>query len=46
MRIVVTGEESLAERWPNTPVLTVQNIVVLETNAVPKAYYPPPRQRH
>ena len=46
MRIVVTGEESLAARWPNTPVLTVQNIVVLETNAVPKVYYPSPRQRH
>ena len=46
MRIVVTGEESLAERWGNTPLLTIQRIVVLETNAVPKANYPSPRQRH
>jgi hypothetical protein len=22
----VTGEESLDERWPNTPVLTIQRI--------------------
>jgi uncharacterized protein YgiM (DUF1202 family) len=26
MRILVTGEEGLDERWPNTPVLTVQKI--------------------
>lgn len=25
-RIVVTGEESLDERWPNTPVLTVETL--------------------
>jgi hypothetical protein len=30
MRIVVTGEEGLDERWRNTPVLTIQKIVVLE----------------
>jgi uncharacterized protein YgiM (DUF1202 family) len=46
MRIVVTGEEGLAERWGSTPLLTIQRIVVLETNAVPKVYYPSPRQRH
>lgn len=45
MRIVVTGEEGLAKRWKDTPVLTIQRIVVLETNAIPKAYYPTPRQR-
>ncbi len=45
MRIVVTGEESLAERWGSTPLLTIQRIVVLETNAIPKVYYPSPRQR-
>lgn len=44
MRIVVTGEESIAERWTNTPLLTIQRIIVLETNAVPKVYYPSPRQ--
>jgi uncharacterized protein YgiM (DUF1202 family) len=45
MRIVVTGEEALVERWPDTPLLTIQRIVVLETNAIPKVYYPSPRQR-
>jgi uncharacterized protein YgiM (DUF1202 family) len=28
--IVVTGEESLAARWKNTPVLTIQHIQVVE----------------
>ena len=46
MRIVVTGEEGLAQRWNNTPLLTIQRIEVLETNAVPKVYYPSPRQSH
>jgi uncharacterized protein YgiM (DUF1202 family) len=44
MRIVVTGEEALAERWPDTPLLTIQRIEVLATNATPKVYYPSPRQ--
>lgn len=30
LRIVVTGEESLDERWPKTPVLTIQRIQVVE----------------
>jgi uncharacterized protein YgiM (DUF1202 family) len=30
MRIVVVGEEGLDERWQNTPVITIQKIVVLE----------------
>jgi uncharacterized protein YgiM (DUF1202 family) len=30
LRIVVTGEESLEERWGNTPVITIQRIQVLE----------------
>ena len=46
MRIVVTGEEGLAQRWNDTPLLTIQRIMVLETNAVPKVYLPTPRQRH
>jgi hypothetical protein len=45
MRIIVTGEEAMAERWPDTPVLTIHRIEVLQTNALPKAYYPSPRQR-
>jgi uncharacterized protein YgiM (DUF1202 family) len=30
LRIVVTGEEGLEERWGNTPVITIQKIQVLE----------------
>jgi hypothetical protein len=30
MHIYVTGEEGLDERWPNTPVLTIHSIEVLE----------------
>ena len=45
MRIYVTGQESLAERWPDTPLLTIQRIEVLDTNAIPKVYLPTPRQR-
>jgi hypothetical protein len=34
MRIVVTGVEGLDERWQDTPVITIQRIQVLDTNAV------------
>jgi len=34
MRIIVTGVEGLDERWQNTPVITIQRIQVLDTNAV------------
>jgi len=30
MRVIVTGEEGLDERWPNMPVLTIQKIRVVE----------------
>jgi uncharacterized protein YgiM (DUF1202 family) len=30
LRIIVTGEEGLDERWGNTPVLTIQKIQVVE----------------
>jgi uncharacterized protein YgiM (DUF1202 family) len=30
LRIIVTGEEGLDERWGNTPVLTIQRILVVE----------------
>lgn len=30
LRIVVTGEETLAERWPDTPVLTIKEIHVVK----------------
>ncbi len=45
MLIDVTGQESIAERWKDTPLLTIQRIVVLNTNAIPKVYLPSPRQR-
>lgn len=45
MRIIVTGEESLAARFTDTPVLTVQKIEVIDTNAVPKRTYYSPRQQ-
>ena len=31
-KVIVTGEEGMAERWAATPVLTIQKIYVLETN--------------
>jgi uncharacterized protein YgiM (DUF1202 family) len=34
MRIVVTGEEGLDERWKGTPVITIESIRVIDTNAV------------
>jgi len=49
MKIIVTGQEGLAERWPEIPVLTVQRILVIDTNAVPQLIYRSPRasgQRH
>ena len=30
LRIIVTGEEGLDERWGNTPVLTIQKIQIVE----------------
>jgi hypothetical protein len=30
MRIIMTNEEALDERWQNTPVITIQRIQVLE----------------
>jgi len=30
LRIIVAGEEGLDERWPNTPVLTIQRIQVVQ----------------
>ncbi len=44
MRIIVTGQEGLSERWPDIPVLTIQKIQVIDTNAVPQLIYRSPRQ--
>jgi uncharacterized protein YgiM (DUF1202 family) len=37
MRIIVTGVEGLDARWQDTPVITIQRIEVLDTNAVHQA---------
>ena len=44
MKINVTGEEGLAAQWPDIPVLTIQKILVIDTNAVPQHIYRSPRQ--
>ncbi|HEY3760724.1 MAG TPA: SH3 domain-containing protein [Verrucomicrobiae bacterium] len=44
MQIIVTGEEDLAARW-DIPVLTIQQIIVVNTNAVPNQIYLSPRQQ-
>lgn len=44
MRIIATGEEGLAKRWNDIPVLTVDKITVLDPNAVPQRIYRSPRQ--
>jgi uncharacterized protein YgiM (DUF1202 family) len=49
MRIIVTGKEGLAARWNDIPVLTIERILVIDTNAVPQIIYRSPRsagQRH
>jgi uncharacterized protein YgiM (DUF1202 family) len=43
-RVVVTGEEGLAARWKDIPVLTVESIRVIQANAVPRVIYNSPRQ--
>jgi uncharacterized protein YgiM (DUF1202 family) len=48
-RVIVTGEEGIDQRWPNTPVLAIQNIQVLATNVIKRFSredLTPPRQRH
>jgi hypothetical protein len=48
LRIIVTGQEGLAERWTETPVLTIQRILVVstETNAAPRYQSVSPRTGH
>jgi uncharacterized protein YgiM (DUF1202 family) len=45
-RIIVTGEEGIDQRWPNTPVIAVQNIQVIATNVIKRLDLTQPRQRH
>jgi len=48
LHIIVTGEEGLAARWNQTPVLTIKKILVVstETNAVPRFQSVTPRTGH
>ncbi len=48
LHIIVTGEEGLAARWNQTPVLTIQRILVVsaDTNAVPRFQSVTPRTGH
>ena len=44
MRIIVTGEEGLDARWKDTPLINIQSIQVISTNAVPRVILRSPRQ--
>ena len=44
MRIIVTGEEGLDARWKDTPIINIQSIQVISTNAVPRVIFKSPRQ--
>ena len=44
MRIIVTGEESLDNRWKDTPIITIDRIQVISTNAVKHVIFNSPRQ--
>jgi hypothetical protein len=46
MRIIVTGVEGLDERWKNSPVIAIQSIQVVSTDAVKHIDLRSPRQRH
>jgi len=49
LHIIVTGEEGLAARWNDAPVLTIQRILVVpsvNTNAVPRYQSVKPRTGH
>jgi uncharacterized protein YgiM (DUF1202 family) len=48
-RVVVSGEEGIDQRWPNTPVMAIQNIQVVATNVIKRFSredLTPPRLRH
>ncbi len=45
-KVIVTGEEGIDARWPNTPVIAIQNIQVIGTNVIPRLDLTPPKRRH
>ena len=38
------GEEGLDARWKDTPIINIQSIQVISTNAVPRVIFKSPRQ--
>lgn len=44
--VIVTGEEGVDQRWPNTPIMAIQSIQVVRTNVIKHLDLTPPRQRH
>ncbi|HEX3627463.1 MAG TPA: SH3 domain-containing protein [Verrucomicrobiae bacterium] len=45
-RVIVSGEEGVDTRWPNTPVIAIQNIEILGKNVIKRLDLTPPKQRH
>jgi len=48
-RVIVTGEEGIDKRWPNTPIIAIQSIQVMQPNVIKRFSQQdltPPRQRH
>ncbi len=45
MRIIVTGVEGIDARWPSSPIIAIQSIQVVSTNAVQHVDLRSPRQR-
>ncbi|HUA67675.1 MAG TPA: SH3 domain-containing protein [Candidatus Saccharimonadales bacterium] len=45
MRIIVTGVEGIDPRWPSSPIIAIQSIQVVSTNAVQHVDLRSPRQR-
>jgi uncharacterized protein YgiM (DUF1202 family) len=45
MRIIVTGVEGIDQRWPTSPIVAIQSIRVVSTNAVQHVDLRSPRQR-
>jgi len=45
MKIIVTGVEGIDPRWPSSPIIAIQSIQVISTNAVKHMDLRSPRQR-
>jgi len=45
MRIIVTGVEGIDQRWPSSPIIAIQSIQVVSTQAVEHRDLRSPRQR-